>query len=164
MSSLFCSFSFRTQFIACLSQVKIFGGYTSWAMDLPPPDSSTPLKHFVTTIDSAFRHSLGPISGPVHLNCQYREPLSPKHVPWDSKLLKVMFFFEVYLYWYSVVRFWECFKVVKSGFLLIIRTFGCFNLREGYCWNCKHFGQGKYFTFVWSYHCVNVDLRSVISV
>jgi len=58
-----------------IDQVKIFGGYVNWHFDLPAPDENLPLQSILTTIDQAVYRSFGTSSGPVHLNCMFREPL-----------------------------------------------------------------------------------------
>lgn len=75
---------------ALVQQVKIFGGYTRWAFDLPPPSSSVPARMALTTVDTAHRQSVSPCPGPVHINVQLREPLSPVQHPWSSEVLQVI--------------------------------------------------------------------------
>ena len=72
-----------------MQQVKIFGGYTRWAFDLPPPSSAVPARMALTTIDTAHRQSVSPCPGPVHINVQLREPLSPVQQPWSLGVLQV---------------------------------------------------------------------------
>ena len=72
-----------------IDQVKIFGGYTRWAVDVPPPDHAMPLRSLLTAVDTAVRYASGASAGPVHMNCQFREPLAPAAAHWPSTLLKV---------------------------------------------------------------------------
>lgn len=72
-----------------IDQVKIFGGYTRWAVDVPPPDPTVPVRALLTTTDAAVRFATGTPSGPVHINCQFREPLAPNVAEWPKSLLKV---------------------------------------------------------------------------
>ena len=72
-----------------IDQVKIFGGYTRWAVDVPPPDPAVPVRALLTTTDAAVRFATGTPAGPVHINCQFREPLAPNVVEWPKSLLKV---------------------------------------------------------------------------
>ena len=72
-----------------MQQVKIFGGYTRWAFDLPPPSSAVPARMALTTVDTAHRQSVLPCPGPVHINVQLREPLSPVQHPWSLGVLQV---------------------------------------------------------------------------
>lgn len=72
-----------------IDQVKIFGGYTRWAVDVPPPDPAVPVRALLTTTDAAVRFATGTPAGPVHLNCQFREPLAPNVTEWPKSLLKV---------------------------------------------------------------------------
>ena len=76
---------------ALLLQVKIFGGYTRWAFDLPPPSADMPARMVLTTVDAAHRQSIAPHPGPVHINVQLREPLSPAQHPWPPEVLQVGF-------------------------------------------------------------------------
>lgn len=70
--------------------MKLFGSYTRWAADLPAPDAGTPVRMALTTIDSAMRWCMhAGMPGPVHLNCQFREPLVPAAQPWPREVLKV---------------------------------------------------------------------------
>lgn len=72
-----------------IDQVKIFGGYTRWAVDVPPPDHVVPVRGLLTTTDAAVRFATGTPAGPVHINCQFREPLAPNVAEWPKSLLKV---------------------------------------------------------------------------
>lgn len=72
-----------------IDQVKIFGGYTRWAVDVPPPDPAVPVRALLTTTDAAVRFATGTPAGPVHINCQFREPLAPNVAEWPKSLLKV---------------------------------------------------------------------------
>lgn len=57
-----------------IPQTRAFAPYLQWSMDLSTPDSSISPETVLTTVDRAFqslRH------GPVHLNCPFREPLTP---------------------------------------------------------------------------------------
>ncbi len=67
----------------------MFGSYVRWQADLPPPDDAMPARMAVTTIDAAVRHATGPAAGPVHLNCQLREPLGPGPADWQRSALTV---------------------------------------------------------------------------
>lgn len=72
-----------------IDQVKIFGGYCRWAVDIPPPDHTVPVRGLLTTTDAAVRFAIGKPAGPVHMNCQFREPLAPSVTDWPKTLLKV---------------------------------------------------------------------------
>ena len=67
----------------------MFGGYVRWQVDLPPPDDAVPARMALTTVDAAVRYAGGPNAGPVHINCQLREPLAPTEAPWDRRALQV---------------------------------------------------------------------------
>ncbi|DBA90081.1 TPA: hypothetical protein ACH3X1_003400 [Trebouxia sp. C0004] len=73
-----------------IDQVKIFGGYTRWAIDVPPPDHVVPVRGLLTSADAAVRFATGTPAGPVHINCQFREPLAPAAADWPHSLLKGM--------------------------------------------------------------------------
>lgn len=64
-----------------IDQLKIFGGYVRWFFDLPCPDEKISPRFVLTTIDHAFARAA---VGPVHLNCQFREPLAPIHEAFDA--------------------------------------------------------------------------------
>lgn len=68
--------------------MKIFGGYTRWAADMPPPDAAMPARMPLTAVDAAFRHAVTGSPGPVHLNLQFREPLAPSQSLWPSSVLQ----------------------------------------------------------------------------
>ena len=72
-----------------IDQVKIFGGYTRWAIDVAPPDHEVPVRGLLTSADAAVRFATGTPAGPVHINCQFREPLAPAAADWPPSLLKV---------------------------------------------------------------------------
>ena len=53
-------------------QVKLFSPFVRWQGDLPPELSET---YFRSTIGQALFHAVENPPGPVHINCQFREPL-----------------------------------------------------------------------------------------
>ncbi|MBC8423092.1 2-succinyl-5-enolpyruvyl-6-hydroxy-3-cyclohexene-1-carboxylic-acid synthase [bacterium] len=60
-----------------IDQVGIFGGRTNGFFDLPAPRPDVPLTSVLTAVDQlVYRAHRGP-AGPVHLNCQFAEPLAP---------------------------------------------------------------------------------------
>jgi len=61
-----------------IRQHGIFGSYSRWNMQLPVPDTGTPLASLLSTTAHAVRMSLGSPAGPVHLNAPFREPLEPE--------------------------------------------------------------------------------------
>lgn len=56
--------------------------------DLPPADDKIPARMVLTTLDTAVFQSKTSPSGPVHINCAFREPLAGLVEPWDSACLK----------------------------------------------------------------------------
>ncbi|MBT3294255.1 MAG: 2-succinyl-5-enolpyruvyl-6-hydroxy-3-cyclohexene-1-carboxylic-acid synthase [Verrucomicrobia bacterium] len=57
-----------------MDQQNLYGGFVRTFINLPPQDpsrpDSTPRDAVLTALDS----SLGPVPGPVHINCMFREP------------------------------------------------------------------------------------------
>nr|XP_024385455.1 protein PHYLLO, chloroplastic-like isoform X2 [Physcomitrium patens] len=71
-----------------IDQVNHFGGFVRYFFDLPPADDKIPARMVLTTLDSAvFRAKTVP-SGPVHINCPFREPLAGLTDPWSTACLK----------------------------------------------------------------------------
>ncbi len=74
-----------------MDQVRIFGGYARWQVDLPCPDEAVPARFIVSSMDEAYARATGTCSGPVHINQMFREPLAPVTVedgsiPWQAAL------------------------------------------------------------------------------
>jgi len=63
-----------------IDQIGLFGKYPRWSFDIPSADPSVAAEFVLTTIDQAIYRSLRVPEGPVHLNCQFREPLSPDNL------------------------------------------------------------------------------------
>jgi len=59
-------------------QQDIYGVYPRLALNSPPPDSEMAPSKLLSQIDELFDTSVGNRPGPVHLNCQFREPLLPE--------------------------------------------------------------------------------------
>jgi 2-succinyl-5-enolpyruvyl-6-hydroxy-3-cyclohexene-1-carboxylate synthase len=55
-------------------QVKLFGSYVRWYAELPTVEPQLSDSWLGTTIAQAVFRSMLPPHGPVHLNCQFREP------------------------------------------------------------------------------------------
>ncbi len=64
-----------------IDQVRLFGGSLRWQFDLPCPDDEMAPQAVLTTMDQAWRRALGPIAGPVQINCMYRQPFLPAQLP-----------------------------------------------------------------------------------
>lgn len=70
-----------------IDQVKIFGSYVRWECDVGAPSDQVPARVALTTIGAAVRHACATHAGPVHVNCQFRDPLAPAPEPWDRGCL-----------------------------------------------------------------------------
>ena len=55
-------------------QVKIFGNYVRWQAEIPAHEPQLSDQWLGTTVAQAVFRSMLPPHGPVHLNCQFREP------------------------------------------------------------------------------------------
>ncbi len=69
-----------------IRQPHIFGSYVRWSFDLPVPDVQVGPAFVLTTLDQAVFRAMYPHAGPVHLNCMFREPLTPEHLPVEMPL------------------------------------------------------------------------------
>ncbi len=58
-----------------IDQVKIFGEYVRWNVDLPCPTQDIDPAMVLTTVDQIWFQTLN-TKGPTHLNCMFREPLT----------------------------------------------------------------------------------------
>ncbi len=83
-----------------IDQVKIFGNYARWSVDLDAPNDLVPARVALTTMDTAFRAATGGVAtcgmggvegvpsgrpGPVHINCRFRDPLVPQTREWNRQ-------------------------------------------------------------------------------
>lgn len=72
-----------------IDQLKLFGHFPRWQMELALPDEGwsggdvqvSHLAYLRQTLIQAWERSLYPVAGPVHLNCPFRDPLSPHPDP-----------------------------------------------------------------------------------
>jgi 2-succinyl-5-enolpyruvyl-6-hydroxy-3-cyclohexene-1-carboxylate synthase len=64
-----------------LDQVKIFGDFVRWQVDLPCPTTEIQDAYVGSTIAHAVFKSQHNPKGPVHLNCMFREPLLTSSAP-----------------------------------------------------------------------------------
>jgi 2-succinyl-5-enolpyruvyl-6-hydroxy-3-cyclohexene-1-carboxylate synthase len=72
-----------------IDQIKIFGDYARYFFDLPCPSEELSAQSVLTTIDQAVFRARGLPPGPAHLNCMFREPLTPIKAPFArARLLK----------------------------------------------------------------------------
>ena len=58
-----------------IQQSHIFGQYTRWFSELPCQTPEIKSEFVLSTIDQAISRTNGTHSGPVHVNCMFREPL-----------------------------------------------------------------------------------------
>jgi len=67
-----------------VDQERLYGDAVRWYRDLPEPEA-TPrkLRRLRTDAARALAEARGTPAGPVHLNCPFRKPLEPTHVPGD---------------------------------------------------------------------------------
>ncbi|MBU1320432.1 MAG: 2-succinyl-5-enolpyruvyl-6-hydroxy-3-cyclohexene-1-carboxylic-acid synthase [candidate division Zixibacteria bacterium] len=61
-----------------IDQVDIYGRYSRWSVDLPKPSAAVSADFILTTVDQAAYRARRAPAGPVHLNCQFAEPLTPE--------------------------------------------------------------------------------------
>lgn len=57
-----------------VDQVKIFGTFTRWQVDLPCSCEELPHRFLATTLGQAVYRATASPAGPVHINCMFREP------------------------------------------------------------------------------------------
>lgn len=60
-----------------IHQSALFGTYAKWHFDLPCPDPAIGTATLLSTVDQALYQACATPSGPVHVNCPFREPLVP---------------------------------------------------------------------------------------
>ncbi len=70
----------QTGAVQTIDQVGIFGKYVVWQTDLPCPDLNIKPQFVLTTIDQAVYQAVSR-GGVVHINCMFRDPLSPDALP-----------------------------------------------------------------------------------
>lgn len=62
-------------------QNKLFTNHVRWQVDFPCPDERMPAGYIASTIAQAVALSTSSPSGPVHINCMFREPLFSQSLP-----------------------------------------------------------------------------------
>jgi len=61
-----------------IDQIKLYGNYPNWQVSLAVPSAEIGmLRYLRQTVIHAWERTLLPVSGPVHLNLSFREPLAP---------------------------------------------------------------------------------------
>ncbi|MFZ1684796.1 MAG: 2-succinyl-5-enolpyruvyl-6-hydroxy-3-cyclohexene-1-carboxylic-acid synthase [Candidatus Zixiibacteriota bacterium] len=66
-----------------INQLKLFGSYAKYFVDLPCPDVAVPAGQILSTVDQLVHAAIASPGGPVQLNCPYREPLEPTQDSFD---------------------------------------------------------------------------------
>lgn len=65
-----------------IDQLKLYGTYPNWQVEIAIPSPERPMLDYLRqTIIQSWQRSLLPMSGPVHLNLPFREPLAPLPEP-----------------------------------------------------------------------------------
>ena len=67
-------------------QEGIYGVYPRLALNLPPPEPKTSAVKILSLVAQMYDASTSVRPGPVHLNCQFREPLLPRRVVGSESL------------------------------------------------------------------------------
>ena len=73
-----------------IPQAGLLDGAVRWSADLPCPNTEIPAEFVLSTVDEAYARACGigsGLSGAVHLNWQFREPLAPEERAWDRAWL-----------------------------------------------------------------------------
>ena len=67
-----------------IDQIKLYGDHVRWSVDVPVPREHEPeivIRHIRTLAARAYAEADGIVSGPVHLNFPFRQPLEPAPAP-----------------------------------------------------------------------------------
>ena len=62
-----------------IKQPGIFGEYVRWEKNLSCPTTDEPLEELLLTVGKAILEASNMNPGPVHINCPFREPLTPEN-------------------------------------------------------------------------------------
>jgi len=62
-----------------INQTNLFGSHIRWFFDPGCPSKEFRLEALLTAVDHAISKTLHPLPGPVHINLQFREPLTAKN-------------------------------------------------------------------------------------
>ncbi|KAI3796239.1 hypothetical protein L1987_38906 [Smallanthus sonchifolius] len=119
-----------------INQVNHYGSFVRHFFTLPAPTDIISTRMVLTTIDSAVYHTTSSPSGPVHINCSFREPLENTPQEWSESCLKGLEFwascgqpFTTYIHSHSSFAHSNLADVLgiiqgaKRGLLLVGATF-----------------------------------------
>lgn len=67
-----------------IDQAKLYGAHVRASHALPVPDAAVGSDFLSMLAARLVRETLGPLPGPVHANCPFREPLLPEDIPAPS--------------------------------------------------------------------------------
>ncbi|MEC4816091.1 MAG: 2-succinyl-5-enolpyruvyl-6-hydroxy-3-cyclohexene-1-carboxylic-acid synthase [Scytonema sp. PMC 1069.18] len=67
-----------------IQQFNLYGNYTKWQFNLPCPEQNILPAMVLTTINQAIYQARKSPAGTVHINCMFREPLTPNNVDIDE--------------------------------------------------------------------------------
>ncbi|KAL8035297.1 hypothetical protein ABFS82_12G085600 [Erythranthe guttata] len=70
-----------------INQVNHFGTFVRQFFSLPPPSDEISARMVLTTVDSAVSKATSSPSGPIHINCPFKEPLAYTPRDWNRKCL-----------------------------------------------------------------------------
>lgn len=107
-----------------IDQQKLFGGFTNWYTEMAVPDVQL-LDYARQTINQAWSKAQSLSPGPVHLNCPFRDPLSPITTSLELELDEPDFFSSVTPHILSLpklqqcpISLWERWSKTKRGIIV----------------------------------------------
>ncbi|XP_052198857.1 protein PHYLLO, chloroplastic isoform X2 [Diospyros lotus] len=97
-----------------INQVNHFGSFVRFFYGLPAPTDDIPARMVLTTLDSAVYWATSTPSGPVHVNCPFREPLDNSSRHWMLSCL-------------SGLDFWMSSAQPFTNYIQVHNSHGCGN-------------------------------------